>query len=78
MPEITATAIVGVVLTGLFFSLGTATVYQANKTVAPSTGYGTSTNTAAPKDYPNIVFGSLFLFFAIVLAYYTGRAILSV
>lgn len=83
MPELSATAVFGLVIAGLFFSLGTTTVYQANKPVASATSTGStasSTGTvAAPlKDYPNIIFGSLFLFFSVVLAYFTGRAIFSV
>jgi hypothetical protein len=70
MPELSATAIFGVVLTGLFFSLGTATVYQANN--APSTS---KSGAPPPKDYPNIVFGSTFLLFALLLAIFTFRAI---
>lgn len=70
MPELSATAIFGVVLVGLFFSLGTATVYQANN--APSTA---KSGAKPPKDYPNIVFGSTFLAFSLALAVLTFRAI---
>lgn len=70
MPELSATAIFGVVLAGLFFSLGTATVYQANN--APSTS---KSGAPPPKDYPNIVFGSFFLLFSLLLAIFTFRAI---
>lgn len=86
MPELSATAMFGFVLAALFFSLGTATVYQANNPVAGGqktslslNGMTTTTTTTAapPKDYPNIVFGSLFLAFAVVLAWFTGRAILN-
>lgn len=82
MPELSATALFGIVLTGLFFSLGTTTVYQANnpiKLASSSMSSGatttTTTTTAANKDYPNIVFGSLFLLFAVLLAIFTFRAI---
>jgi len=70
MPELSATAIFGVVLAGLFFSLGTATVYQANNPLATS-----KSGAPPPKDYPNIVFGSFFLLFALLLAIFTFRAI---
>jgi hypothetical protein len=72
MPELSATALFGFVLAALFFSLGTATVYQANNPLKKTTG------TATPKDFPNIVFGSLFLFMSLLLVYFTARAIFSV
>lgn len=82
MPELSATAIFGIVLTGLFFSLGTSTVYQANNPIPASSssvsqnGTTTTTTTASgPKDYPNIVFGSFFLLFSVLLAIFTFRAI---
>ena len=62
--ELGATALFGIVLTAFYFSLATATLVQANK--------------AKPKDYPNIVFGSLFLAFAVALAIFTTRAILAI
>lgn len=70
MPELSATSLFGIVLVGLFFSLGTATVYQANNPLSTS-----KSGAAPPKDYPNIVFGSFFLLFSVVLAYFTFRAI---
>lgn len=70
MPELSATALFGVVLAGLFFSLGTATVYQANNPLSTS-----KSGAAPPKDYPNIVFGSFFLLFAVLLTIFTFRAI---
>ena len=59
--ELTATALMGLLLAAFYFSLSTATLVQANK--------------ANPKDMPNIVFGSVFLTFAVVLAIMTGRAV---
>ena len=70
MPELSATALFGFVLAAMFFSLGTATVYQANNPVSTA-----KSGAAAPKDYPNIVFGSFFLLFAALLAFFTFRAI---
>lgn len=70
MPELSATAMFGFVIAALFFSLGTATVYQANNPLSTS-----KSGAAPPKDYPNIVFGSFFLFFSVALAYFTFRAI---
>jgi hypothetical protein len=70
MPELSATALFGVVIAGLFFSLGTATVYQANNPLSTS-----KSGARPPKDYPNIVFGSAFLLFALMLAIFTFRAI---
>lgn len=70
MPELSATALFGFVLAALFFSLGIATVYQANNPLA----YGKGGN-PTPKDYPNIVFGSVFLAMAVTIAVFTGRAI---
>jgi hypothetical protein len=79
MPELSATALFGAVLSVLFFSLGTSTIVQANKTaVVSKNAYSPSEKSAIPKDYANIVFGSLFLTFAIVLAFLTGRAVFSV
>jgi len=66
MPELSATALFGFVLTVLYFALGTATVYQANTPLTTS-----KSGTAPPKDVPNIVFGSLFT----ALAVMTFRAI---
>jgi hypothetical protein len=54
----------GLLLAAFYFSLSTATLVQANK--------------ANPKDMPNIVFGSVFLTFAVVLAIMTGRAVFMV
>ncbi len=59
--ELTATALQGLVIAAFFFAFATATLTQANK--------------AKPKDMPNIVFGSVFLTLAIVIAVMTGRAI---
>jgi hypothetical protein len=70
MPEVSGTALFGFVLTVLYFSLGTATVYQANNPLSTS-----KSGTAPPKDIPNIVFGSLFLLFSVLLAVFTFRAI---
>ena len=64
MPELSATALMGVVFAAFYFSLATVTLAQANK--------------AAPKDVPNLVFGSLFLAFAAVIAWFTGKAIFAI
>lgn len=62
--EMSATALIGIVLTIFYFSLATATLVQANK--------------AKPqKDYANIVFGSLFLAFAVAIAIFSVRAIVA-
>lgn len=71
MPELSATALFGFVLTVLYFALGTATVYQANNPLSTS-----KSGAAPPKDVPNIVFGSLFLALSTALAVMTFRAIL--
>jgi hypothetical protein len=70
MPEVSGTALFGFVLTVLYFALGTATVYQANNPLSTA-----KSGTAPPKDIPNIVFGSLFLLFSVLLAIFTFRAI---
>jgi len=62
--ELTATALQGFVIAAFFFALATATLTQANK--------------AKPKDMPNIVFGSVHLAIAVVIAIMTGRAIFMV
>ena len=64
MVELTATALMGLVIASFYFALATATLAQANK--------------AKPKDMPNIIFGSVFLLFAVILAIMTGRAIFMV
>lgn len=63
--ELSATALIGFLISIFYFSLAVATIVQANK-VKPV------------KDYANILFGSVFLTFAVALAIFTGRAIFSV
>jgi hypothetical protein len=70
MVELSATALFGFVLAALFFSLGTATVYQANNPLSTS-----KSGAAPPKDIPNIIFGSLFLTLSLLIAVMTFRAI---
>jgi phosphotransferase system glucose/maltose/N-acetylglucosamine-specific IIC component len=64
MVELSATALMGIVIAAFYFSLATATLTQANK--------------AKPKDMPNIIFGSLFLLFAVLIAIMAGRAVFMV
>jgi len=63
--ELSATALIGLLISIFFFSLSIATIVQANK--------------AKPvKDYANILFGSVFITFSVLLAIFTGRAVFSV
>jgi len=79
---ITADAFMGIIIALMFFSLGVATTIVANrgKTVpAFSTDKNGEPVTAqvVVRDYPNIVFGSLFIVLGVTLFALAVRAIMA-
>jgi hypothetical protein len=77
-----ADALFGIFIGLIFFALGVATLVQANRgKKVPSFGFSSSgdpiSTTTVVKDYPNIVFGSLFLVLSVTLLTFTGKAISS-
>jgi hypothetical protein len=79
---ITADAFMGIIIALMFFSLGVATTVVANrgKTVpAFSTNKNGEpmTSQVVVRDYPNIVFGSLFIVLGVTLFAMAVRAIMA-
>jgi hypothetical protein len=79
---ITADALMGIMIGLMFFALGVATVAIANRGKKQA-GFGTDssgepvTTTVIVKDYPNIVFGSIFIVFSVTILVMTGSAIMA-
>ena len=79
---ITADALMGIIIGLMFFALGVATVAIANRG-KQRTGFGKDstgepvTTTVIVKDYPNIVFGSIFIVLSVTILAMTGSAIMA-
>jgi hypothetical protein len=79
---ITADALMGILIGLMFFALGVATVAIANRG-KKQTGFARDssgepvTTTIIIKDYPNIVFGSIFIVLSVSILVMTGSAIMS-
>jgi len=78
---ITADSFMGIIIGLLFFALGVATVAVANrgqkKTGFAMDSSGQTVATAVvSKDYPNIVFGSLFITLSVVVLAMAVRAMM--
>jgi hypothetical protein len=77
-----ADALFGIFIGLMFFALGVSTLVQANRgRKVPGFGFNSngdpvSTMTVV-KDYPNIVFGSLFLVLSMTTLTFTGKAIMN-
>jgi len=79
---ITADAFMGIIIALMFFSLGVATTVVANRGVPSSRQTRDSTGepvvvTGVTRDYPNIIFGSMFIIIGVVLFTMAARAIMS-
>jgi hypothetical protein len=79
---VTADSFMGIIISLMFFALGVATVAVANRGT-PKAKFGTDssgepiTTTVIIKDYPNIVFGSLFIFLSVTIFAMAVRAMMS-